>query len=77
MRMDMFSVGSSRLEGTLIEPRRSVFEEIGEKVVEALKQEEHFSEDSIRQIARLFKSGEISNRDKVLELLQGESIENS
>ncbi len=58
-------------------PKPPIFEEIGEAVIQRLNRDELFSEDLVQQIAELFESGSIEDHAKVLEVLQGESGENS
>lgn len=52
-----------------------IFEEIGRKVVESLKPEDHFTDYQIQQIASLFESGDIADQDKVMKVLEGGSSE--
>ena len=61
----------------MIGPKPPIFEEIGEEVIQRLNRDELFSEDLVQQIAELFESGGIEDQAKVLEVLQGESSENS
>ena len=62
-------------EGSLDRSDLTILEQIAKRVVASLEHDDQFSGDLVREITRLFESGDVANQAKVLKILEGDPSE--